>query len=138
MGLEQENAQLARRFWEALSRADVPAVRKLTRPELRWRTLGDNPYALETKGASEFLGLLASFGEAVDDLRMEVRDIFASDRGAVLHYNVVARRGSDLMECEYLALMRMRSGVVVEGTTAALDAQRNDAFWREARRPPHY
>lgn len=126
------NERLARRLWEALSRGDAGAAAACTRPDLAWRILGDNPFAGETKAAADFLGLLAGFAEAVDDLRMEVRDIFSSDRGAVLHYRVVAQRGPDLLECEYLVLMHMEDGLVVEGTTVALDADRNDAFWRKA------
>ena len=135
MQAEAPNARVARRLWEALSRADVAAALELTRPELVWRTLGDNPFAIEIKGATEFLDLMADFGEAVDDLRMEVLDIFASDRGAVIHYNGVARRGSDLLECEYLVLLQIESGVVVEGTTVPLDSRRNDAFWQAAGPP---
>ena len=131
---EHPNARIARRLWEALSNADVEAFLEVTQPELVWRTLGDNPFAMETKGAKAMLALLASFGESVYDLRMEVRDIFASDRGAVLHYNAVTRRGTDLFECGYLLLMRMEAGLVVEGTTVALNTYGNDAFWRNV--PP--
>ena len=131
---EHPNTRLARKLWEALSRGDVEAFLEVTRPELLWHTLGDNPFAIETKGAHSMLALLASFGESVDDLRMEVRDIFASDRGAVLHYSAVTRFGPELLDCDYLVLMRMDADHVVEGTTVPLDPRRNDAFW--CRVPP--
>jgi ketosteroid isomerase-like protein len=101
-------------------------------PDVRWRTSGDNPFAGESKSAADFLTLLASFAEAVDDLRMELCDIFASDRGAVLHYQAVAERGPDLLECEYLILMHIEDGLIVDAVTIALDTDRNDAFWRKA------
>ncbi len=129
MGTEHRHGRLARELWEALSRGDSTAILELTAPDLVWRTLGDNPYAIETKRASQFLDLMASFGEAVDDLRMEIRDIFPNDRGAVLHYGAVAWRGSERLVCEYLVVMRMESGVVVEATTVPFDNQLNDEFW---------
>ena len=80
------------------------------------------------------LALLASFGESVDDLRMDVREIYANDQGAVLHYGSIARWGPELLDCDYLVLMRMQDGLVAEGTTVPLDTYRSDAFWRKV--PP--
>ena len=131
---EHPNVRIARRLWEALSEADVETFLEVTRPELVWRTLGDNPFAMETKGAKAMLALLASFGESVDDLRMDVRAIYASDQGAVLHYSSVAHWGPELLDCDYLVLMRMQDGLVAEGTTVPLDPYSNDVFWRKV--PP--
>lgn len=131
MGEYHPNERLARRFWEALSRGDAGGATACLRPDLVWRIHGDNPFADETKAAVDFLGLMAGFGELVDDLRMEVCDIFPSDRGAVIHYRVVVQQGPNLLECEYLVLMHMQDGLVVDGATVALDADRNDAFWRK-------
>jgi ketosteroid isomerase-like protein len=120
---DHHNARIARRLWEAISRGDVEAFLALTSPDVVWRARGENPFALETKG------------DAVDDLRMQVLDIFASDRGAIVHYAMNAHRGPRAVAGELYLRLRMEGDRVAEAELIAADAAGNDAFWRDAPAP---
>ena len=132
---DHHNARVARRLWEAISRGDVEAFLALTSPDVVWRARGENPLALETKGQAATLEFLANAGDAVDDLRMQVLDIFASDRGAIVHYAMNAHRGPRSIAGELYLRLRMEGDRVAEAELIAADAAGNDAFWRDASAP---
>jgi ketosteroid isomerase-like protein len=132
---DHHNARIARRLWEAISRGDVEAFLALTSPDVVWHARGENPFALETKGQAATLEFLANAGDAVDDLRMQVLDIFASDRGAIVHYALDAHRGPRAVAGELYLRLRMEGDRVAEGELIAADAAGNDAFWRDVPAP---
>ena len=132
---DHHNARIARRLWEAISRGDVEAFIALTSPDVVWRARGENPLALETKGQAATLEFLANAGDAVDDLRMQVLDIFASDRGAIVHYVMDAHRGPRSIAGELYLRLRIEGDRVADAELIAADAAGNDAFWRDASAP---
>jgi len=132
---DHHNARVARRLWEAISRGDVEAFLALTSPDVVWRARGENPFALETKGPAATLEFLANAGDAVDDLRMQVLDIFASDRGAIVHYAMNAHRGPRSIAGELYLRLRIEGDRVADAELIAADAAGNDAFWRDASAP---
>ena len=132
---DHHNARVARRLWEAISRGDVEAFLALTSPDVVWRARGENPFALETKGPAATLEFLANAGDAVDDLRMQVLDIFASDRGAIVHYVMDAHRGPRSIAGELYLRLRIEGDRVADAELIAADAAGNDAFWRDASAP---
>ena len=81
------------------------------------------------------LEFLANAGDAVDDLRMQVLDIFASDRGAIVHYEMDAHRGPRSVAGELYLRLRMEGDRVAEAELIAADAAGNDAFWRDVPAP---
>ncbi len=128
---DHHNARIASQLWEGISRGDVEAFLALTSPDVVWRARGENPFASETKGPAATLEFLANAGDAVDDLRMQVLDIFASDRGAIVHYAMDAHRGPRSIAGEFYLRLRMEGDRVAEAEVIAADTASNDAFWRD-------
>jgi ketosteroid isomerase-like protein len=135
MAPDHHNAQIARRLWEAISHGDVDAFLALTTPDVVWRARGENPFALETKGPAATLEFLANAGDAVDDIRMRVLDIFAGDHGAIVHYAMDAHRDRRSVAGELYLRLRIEGDRVAEAELIAADAAGNDAFWRDAPAP---
>lgn len=124
------HARLARRLWDATSEGDADALLGLYAPDVVWRSYGSNPLSREVKGSRAVLDELARFGEGVDDLSSALLDIFASERGAVIHYRVTARRGPKRLETEAVMLLRIEGGRVTRVCVIPGDQERNDRFWR--------
>ncbi len=129
---DHHNARVASRLWEAIARGDAEAFLAVTSPDVVWRTRGEHPFAVETKGPAAALEFLANAGDAVDDLRLQVLDIFTSDRGAIVHYAMDAHRGPRTIAGELYLRLRIEGDRVAEAELIAADAASNDAFWRDA------
>jgi ketosteroid isomerase-like protein len=132
---DHHNARIARRLWDAISRGDVDAFLAVTSPDVVWCARGENPFAVETKGPAATLDFLANAGDAVDDLRLQVLEIFASDRGAIVHFAMDAHRGPRSFVGEFYLRLRMEGERVAEAELVPADTASNDAFWRDAPAP---
>ncbi len=124
------NRVVARRFWEAAAAGDPEAILALFSPDTVWRALGDNPIAGEYHGPEKVLGYMARLGETVDELRSDLDDIFVSDRGAVIRYHVAARRGPKRLDGDYVMILVIEAGRILEVTVVPSDQQQSNAFWR--------
>ena len=127
---EHPNVQVAKRLWDAAARSDVDALYRLYARDVVARTHGRNPLAGEVKGVRPVLEHAARAAEGVDDLRSELIDVYASDRGAVIHYRIAAERGASRLDDEALLLLTIVDGRIVRSEAVPLDQARNDAFWR--------
>ncbi len=128
--LEHSNRAVALRFWEALAEGDPDAVVALLSPDIVWRAHGDNPVAGEYRGPEKVLDYLARLGETVDELCSVLQDIFASERGAVIHYRVSARRGPKRLDNEFVMVLGIEAGRILDVTLVPADQRRSTAFWR--------
>ena len=104
---EHPNRAVARRFWEAAAAGDA---RFLTQDRSRFD--------------------LARLGETVDELRSELSEIFTSERGAVIHYRVSARRGLKRIDNELLMILIIEAGRILEATMVPADQRKSNEFWR--------
>ena len=127
---EHPNRALARRFWEATAAGDSAAIVALLSPDIVWRSHGDHPFAGEHHGPEKVLSYLARLGETVDELRSEVRDIFTSVRGAVIHYQVSARRGPKRLENDTLLILRIDADRIFDATVVPVSQRKSNEFWR--------
>ncbi len=127
---EHSNRVVARRFWEATAAGDPETILALFSPDIVWRTHGDNPISGEYHSPEKVLGYMARLGETVDELRDELDDIFVSDRGAVIHYHVSARRGPKRLNNEYVMILGIEAGRILKVTVVPADQRRSNAFWR--------
>ena len=127
---EHPNRAVARRFWEAAAEGDAAAVVALLSPDIVWRTYGDHPLAGEHHGPEKVLSFLARLGETVDELRSEVRDIFTSERGAVIHFQVSARRGPKRLETETMLILTIEADRILEATVVTTNQRISNEFWR--------
>jgi uncharacterized protein len=124
------NALLARRLWEAFCDGDASALEALLTPDVVWRYAGRNPFSGETKGVDASLERIARGAESVEEMRSELIDVFANDRGAVLWMRTHAERGPVVLDVDYLLLLRVADGRIYEVSSVPVDQRRNDEFWR--------
>ena len=124
------NAVVARRMWESFGAGDVEGLEQVLAPDVLWRAYGSNPYTGEVKGLRQMLNHLARSGETVDELRSEVREIFAGEGGAVIWATTDAARGPKVLHVDYLLLLRIAEGRVYEVSSVPMDQRHNDEFWR--------
>ena len=127
---EHPNRVVARRFWDATAAGDPETILTLFSPDIVWRAHGDNPMAGEYHGPEKVLSYMARLGETVDELRDELDDIFVSERGAVIHYHVSARRGPKRLDNDFLMILGIEAERILEVTVVPTDHRRSDAFWR--------
>ncbi|MEE9607582.1 MAG: nuclear transport factor 2 family protein [Myxococcota bacterium] len=116
------NAAIARRFWEAASRGDGDGLRELMAPDVVWRAYGAGALTGEFRGCEAVIARLAGAGDIVDGLRSTLLDVYAGDRGAVLHYGVEAQRGSQQIEMERLLVCRILAGRIVQALSVVIGA----------------
>ena len=134
---EHPNTRVARRMWDATSMGDRDLLLEIFAPDIVWRAANSGDLSGEFKGVDTVLDLLACAGEGVDEMQIELCDVFASDRGAVLHYRVHAERGHQVLDTEILLALRIVGGRVVEAFTTSTDPKRQRCLLDFALRPPH-
>lgn len=123
------NAEIARQLWLATAKGDAEGLRGLLSPNVRWTSHSAGDLSDAVEGPDAVIGLLARSGELVEELRSDVIDIFASDRGAVIHYRLRAERSGLRLDLEVVLIARIAQGVIVDVQTIPSDARANQAFW---------
>jgi len=123
------NVRIAERLWMATSEGDAEKLAALFAPDVSWRSHSAGDLSGECKGREEVLGIFARAGELVDDLRLDLIDICASDRSAVVLYRVEAERGDDRLDTEVALIIDVVDGLIVTARTIPADAARNHRFW---------
>lgn len=132
MSQPSQNAAIAQQIWDAVARGDAESFNALCVPGVVWRRVGDNPLAGKATGTTAVLDLLARVGEAVDDVTIEMTDVFASEHEAGVTYKAHWRRGSRSLVGDYrIEMVFDDDALLVEAKSIALDSASNDAFWRE-------
>ena len=126
---EHPNLVVAQRLWDAIARADAPALRALMSEKTVWRMPGNSPLAGTYLGVDAVLQFMARVGELADDLHSDLIDVFVSDRGAVLRYGIHAIRGTRSLDIEHLFMIRVDEGRITEAVFAPFDQHRYDRFF---------
>jgi len=126
---EHPNLLVAQGLWSSAAEGDAEALRGYLARDVVWTSVGHNPLSGERKGPEEVLDYLARVGETADDFVSRLEDIFVSELGAVVTYQVQARRGERRLEMEFLLVLRIEAGQVVNALMVAVDQYTNDEFW---------
>lgn len=129
MGQQHPNAGIAERLWTAIADGDAGALREVLSVDVHWKSIGRNPMSGDYRGVDGVLEYLARVGEAADDLRTEMKGVFANDEGVVILHHATAARGVRRLDLDYLLLLRVRDGRVYEALSVPVDQPANDAFW---------
>lgn len=122
--------QIAYTLWEAIASGDVRALGDVLAEKCAWRMPGRSALAGVHEGTGGIAAFMARVGELSEELTAELRDVFVSDRGAVLYYAIEARRGQDTLDTEHLFCIQIEEGLITEGFFAPVDQERYDNFWR--------
>ena len=91
--------------------------------------MGRNPLAGEYLGPDGVLDYLARIGERADDLSSTLKQIYANDEGAVIHYHVSASRSAKRLEMDVALFLTIREARIVAGVSVPFDQRVNDEFW---------
>jgi len=113
--IEDENKELARRFFEALSAADVGALERLYAPDFELWTAGSLPFSGRKTRAESLAGAPQVLGMFPEGLRFEVLAMTAEgERVAIEAVSRGTHASGKPYENHYHFLMRARGGRLVE------------------------
>lgn len=128
--MRHPHVQIAHALWQAIAAGDRYALAEVLDEKCVWRMPGQSPLAGRHEGFEGVTAFMARVGELTDELTAELRDVFVSERGAVLRYTVRARRGRTTLETEQLFCATIENGLVTEAFFAPTDQELYDRFWR--------
>ena len=123
---------IAQDLWEALAHGDAVQLRAVLSPKVQLRIYGGGALGGTFIGIDAVLDVLASLGDLTDELRSDLLDIFANDRGAVLRTRLEARRGSQELRVEQLVVLVIEDDRVVQMTSVTSDQEQSNRFWKAA------
>lgn len=127
---EHHHVRIARTLWDAAASGDPGPALALYDPGVVWRSYGRNRFCGEYRGLAEVNDYLARLGGTLDSLRSELRSIYGSDAGAIIHYHSVAQLGPRTLAGDYLLWLRIAEGLIEEVALIPFDQAADDAFWR--------
>lgn len=127
------NELLARRVWQAVSRADAEELATLVAPDVVWHATTRHPWQGDHGGVEGAFAFLARIGESVDVFDATLEDILVSDARAMVLFHVSARRGTRRLEASYLMMARVEKARFAEIWTASLDPRAVEDFWADLR-----
>ena len=126
---EHPHIEIGRRLWRATSLADTDTIRHLLSPDIIWRNRASGVFSGCIHGPEGVIDMLARAGELVDSLTSKLIDIYANDRGFILHYQLQAEHESSSLDTQILLMMKVHEGRVIEANTIPIDASPLDQFW---------
>jgi len=126
---EHPNERVAGELWAAVADANAEHIEHILAPEVVWRAMGRNPLAGEYVGPEGVLDYLARIGELADELSSTLKEIYASDEGAIIHYHVSASRSVKRLEMDVALVLTIREATIVAGVSVPFDQRVNDEFW---------
>jgi ketosteroid isomerase-like protein len=127
---EHPNLTVARRLWDAIAGAEIPALRALMSDKTTWRMPGDNPLTGVYVGADAVLRFMARVGDLSEDLHSDLIEIYVSERGAALHYGIHALRGTQRLDTEQFCVIRVEKGRITQAFFVNVDQVRYDRFFQ--------
>lgn len=120
---------LARAAWQAVSEADVDALRRLVADDVIWHASGRGPRSGDFRGRDAILDYLAGIGDDADEFESELDDVLVGqDRTAIL-FRVSGQRDGRLLEAGFVLLMRFEDNRIAEIWAVARDQYAVDEFW---------
>ena len=126
---EHPNLQVAQGLWSAAAAGDAEGLRDFLAGDVVWTSSGRNPLSGSKHGPDEVLDYLASVGEMADEFVSSLGNIYVSEAGAVITYEVAASRGERRLKMEFLMRLRIEAGRVTSALMVAADEYANDEFW---------
>lgn len=127
--LPEERIEIAREAWEAVSAADVESLARVSTAAVVWHVSGRGKRAGDHRGRRSVIDYLASLGEDVDSLSLDLVDVLTGDhRTALLVRLKGARHGKELDE-HFVVLIRFEYRRIAEVWSIPSDQYLVDEFW---------
>ncbi|MFP6663455.1 MAG: nuclear transport factor 2 family protein [Deltaproteobacteria bacterium] len=127
--LPEERIDIARQAWEAVSTADVDSLARVSTAAITWHASGHSARSGDHRGRRAVIDYLASLGDDVDSLSLDLIDVLTGDhRTALLVRLQGAREGKDL-DAQIFVLLRLENRKIAEVWSIPDDQQLVDEFW---------
>ena len=126
------NEAVVRRYCDAWSRGDLPAIVDCYHDELVLHYFGRSPLAGEHRGKAAALGVLARVQQLRNRRLLAIEDVLASDDRAVVLARERFERDGRVLEARRVLVYRVRDGRIAEGWIYDEDQRAVDEFWESA------
>src|SRR5207249_56612 len=126
------NEAVVRRYCDAWSRGDLPAIVDCYHDELVLHYFGRSPLAGEHRGKAAALGVLARVQQLRNRRLLAIEDVLASDDRAVVLARERFERDGRVLEARRVLVYRVRDGRIAEGWIYDEDQRAVDEFWGSA------
>lgn len=127
--MEHPHLDLALSLWQATSESDVPRLKRILDPLVTWSFVDSGALDGQSCGVEDVITAIARSGELVDDLTIDLIDVYASDRGAVLFYRVNAWRGPQTLNTDVLLQIDIERDRIVAGRAMPIETTESRHFW---------
>jgi uncharacterized protein len=111
--MEQENIDLVRGVYGAYVTGDREAVARAFHPDIAWHNSGTDPTSGTYRGVDAVLGYLMGEDHA-DDYKLDVIDMLASPGRVAVVARTSGRRGERTIQNDFVQLIQVRAGQIVE------------------------
>ena|SRR6476620_774923 len=111
--MQHSNVDLVRRVYGAYLQGDQAAVRAAFVPDIRWHNSGFDPTSGTMEGPDAVLAYLMGENH-VEDYRLEVIDMLASDERVAVVARTTGRKGDRQIVNDFVQLLRIQGGQVAE------------------------
>src|SRR5262245_710531 len=111
--MDHPNIDLVRRAYAAYMTGDRAAIEELFDPSLTWHTSGFDATSGDRHGIDEVLAFLWEENH-LEDTRLEVIDMLASDERAAVVARTTGRLGDREIVNDYVQVVRIADGRVAE------------------------
>ena len=131
MNTNHENSDVARAYFEAVQKGDMPALGKLVAENVVWHQPGSNRFSGEHKGRGavfEMIGAMMQVSNgtfAID----KVHSVMQNGEMVACSLHFAARRDGESMSMDGVDVLRIKNGAIVEAWLFSSDQPAEDAFW---------
>jgi len=126
---QHPNAAIARRAWNAVSRADGDSLSEILAPGIVWHATGATPWRGVHRGIDAVLDYLARVGELTETFDASLVDVLTSADRVLLFFHVIIENETQKTDLDYLLLARLRDGLTHEVWTSPLDPEALARLW---------
>jgi uncharacterized protein len=111
--VEHPNIDLVRRAYGAYMAGDTATMTDVFEPDLTWHNSGFDANAGDLHGLEDVFAYLFS-ADHLEDYRLEVTDMLASDDRVAVVARTSGRRGETPVVNDYIQLIRIEAGRIAE------------------------